>query len=683
MKYLMSLALILLVSNVYAAPLTMEESSKAACRVNVYKYFGKSLGSGTVIMDKGNNYYILTNGHVINEHTRVTVQFTVDGYMSTEVPAEVIWEYYVKDTSLDAGLLKINKRDMKGYVPTVIPLAPQNIVITSRIKIQGSGYPAGRWNQSWIARVLKLKENIISFTMPPEGGQSGSGITAVYNDVTYWVGMATWRIDGKMHFNNNNGVDYGAGLTVHRLYDMINRRALPDKIETSYHISEHNIKYNSGFPHTDCHRCKLGKKHHLDVKGKLHCPICKKHNKSFDLHTQDELLTSQCFPLIPRIFGGDPWGPGIRIPGPDPRKPRPNPRQPKTNPNNGPEGIWPDSPSTPKVPDVPKSDPHDIEEIGNLNKKIKNLESKLGQLNENNVGLAGQVKLWKKQLDDLTKKKNNLEGKYNTLDSDHRSVLNDLTKSQVTITSLEGKSNHWLDPTVKSYGVSGNGVENTSVVIGSLLLGSLVGPFLTRKLGVVGGKIAFWFVKRAAKKAGSVIHNKVEDYFEKKVENNPLEGYNIIAPQASVPSTQPVVNEYAKQQIQLSKHNGQDPEEWAVKGQLYKEAVDYLRQGRLSYKAGIKLLGQVQAASAMDNWVINGYMAKLTSAEFQSLQDDEVLRDATLGRLYHEAVQKLRRKEFGQILNPQDIANAVDTWVNKELMRLLTTGQKTTNEKEG
>ena len=193
---------------------------------------------------------------------------------------------------------------------------------------------------------------------------------------------------------------------------------------------------------------------------------------------------------------------------------------------------------------------------------------------------------------------------------------------------------------------------------------------------MIGGKIAFWFVKRAAKKAGSAIHGKVEDYFGKKVENNPLEGYNIIASQTPTITTQPVVNEYAKQQIQLSQHNGQEPEEWAVKGQLYKEAVDYLRQGRLSYKAGVGLLGQEQAASAMDKWVINGYMARLTSSEFQALQEDEVLRAATLGRLYHEAVQKLRRKEFGNVLNPQDIANAVDTWVNKELMRLLTTGQK-------
>lgn len=668
MKYLMSLALILLlVSNVGATPLTMEESSKSACRVNVYKYFGKSLGTGTVIMEKGNSYYILTNGHVINGHRRVTVQFTSNGYMSAEIPAEVAWEYYVKGTSLDAGLLKISKKSLKGFVPNIIRLAPRNTVIKADMKIQGAGYPSGRWNQTWIARVLKLKKNIVSFNMSPEDGQSGSGITSVINGETYWIGMVTWRIDGKRHFNGNNGVDFGAGLTVNRLYDMIDRLAIPDRIETNYRISEYDVKYNSGSPHTDCYKCKLGLKEHIDVNGTPHCPICIKHKKDFAHHTQSELLTSRCFPLIPRIFGGDPWGPGIRIPGPDPRKPKPkNPKPNNPNGDSGPDGIWPDNPSNPQIPNMPKSDPNDIEAIKKLNAKIKQLESNLGQVNENNVGLAGQVKLWKKQLEDLTNQKDKLQGSFNDLDSKYED-------SQITITSLKGKSNHWLDDTVQPYGVNGNGVENTSLVLGSLILGSFVAPFLTRKLGLIGGKIAFWFVKRAAKKGGMVIHDKIEDYFGKKVENNPLEGYNIVGTQMP---TQPVINEYARQQIELSKHNGQNPEEWAVKGQLYKEAVDYLRQGRLSLKPGLVLIGQDQAAAAMDNWVINGYMAKLTSAEFQALQEDQVQRDCLLGRLYHEAVQKLRRKEFGNVLNPQDIANAVDTWVNKELMRLLTTGQK-------
>ncbi len=668
MKYLLGLALMfILVSNVGATPLTMEESSKAACRINVYKYFSKSIGTGTVIMDKGNDYYILTNGHVINGHTRITVQFTVDGYMSSEIPAEVTWEYYVEDTSLDAALLKISKKSLNGFVPNIIPLAPRNTLITSNMKIQGAGYPAGRWNQVWIARVLKLKKNIMSFTMPPEGGQSGSGVTSVINDKTYWIGMVTWRISGEKSFVGNQTPNFGAGLTINRLYDMIDRRAIPDKIETNYHISETDTDYKSEDPHSDCHRCKLGKEHHIDVNGTLHCPLCNKHNKSFDLHTQDELLTDQCFPLIPRLFGGPPWGPGIRIPGPDPRQPRPNPQPNPDNGGNGsgPDGIWPDNPNT------PDPTPKDSQEIDNLNKKIKDLELKLGQINDNNIGLEGQVRLWKKQLEDLTYKKDQLQMNLDGAKDSYDQLGNQYKESLTTITALQGKTNHWLDNKVSPYGLTGNGVENTSVILGSLLLGSFVGPFLTRKLGVVGGRIAFWFVRRAAKKAGGVAKNKIEDFFgkkEEKVDNFALDVYNINRP--------PIVNEHTRQQWELAQHNGEKPEEWAVKGQLYKEAVSYLRQGRLAYRPGVPLLGQEQAADAIDNWVVNGYMAKLTSSEFNELQADEILRNATLGKLYQIAVTKLRNKEFGQVLNPKDIADAVDTWVNKELMRLMTVDKK-------
>jgi hypothetical protein len=683
MKYLLMIIMfcgliggLIVDAKVYAKPLTLEESTKSSCKINAYGIINKKIGSGTVIDFKNGKYYILTNGHVVNGSMRVTLQFANDGYSSNEVPAKLVWEYYVPDTSMDAALIEIDNKVLNGYKPVVIPLAPRGTIIKEGMYLQGSGYPSGRWNQAWQARVIRARSNIISFNMPPENGQSGTSFTSVINDDTYVFGLVTWRIGNSLD-------DFGAGLSIDRLYQMIDGNAKSDRIEANYFVP--TAKY------PDCIGCKRPHAEHiLHQDGLRKCPTCKKHNKTFAKHSEEELTTHKCFPLVPNPFGR-PWGPGIRIPDNRNNDPHNSPNNP-TRPD-GPKGIWPNL-DNPSVPDKPAEDKG--VKLKELEAKIKDLQGKLDRVSSENSGLVGQVKVWKDKLEALQKVKdgltkdneaiknnhNKLADDYGKLDTDHKSALDKIIDKEKTIFGLKNNTNHWLDSTAKQYGTTGNTVENTSLAIGTLLLGSFIGPWLTRKVGPIGARIVIW----AAKKAGHRVVEKITEKKTNKVENTAHEGYNNI--EDKKPNITPVakeesyveVNQRGKDFFALKKHDGENTKGWALRGLLYKEAVGYLRQGRLEYRPGVILQGQEKTAHAIDNWVKINFIKRMNDEKLQNMTEDEALMNATIGYLYQEAVVRVRTGQFGNILNPREIADAIDDWVNTELMKFIE--GKITGEKE-
>jgi hypothetical protein len=191
--------------------LTSTQAQEASCRV----YSGVGYGSGTVFFEDSSKYYILTNGHVTNRGRNYTVEFYRRGFKSSKYSATLVKQVFNKD--LDVAVLSVNKTDFKFIIPRIIPIAEKESKYNGYIF--GSGCPAARWMQMWESVIIVDEGSRILFTMPPEGGQSGSGILGNVNGNTRIIGIVTWRI--------GNSIDntIGGGVSLATLHRVLNENA--------------------------------------------------------------------------------------------------------------------------------------------------------------------------------------------------------------------------------------------------------------------------------------------------------------------------------------------------------------------------------------------------------------------------------------------------------------------------
>lgn len=124
-----------------------------------------------------------------------------------------------------------------------------------------------------------------------------------------------------------------------------------------------------------------------------------------------------------------------------------------------------------------------------------------------------------------------------------------------------------------------------------------------------------------------------------------------------------------EQLVQISQgRTGTTMEDWALHGSLYKLAVDKLRQGILTYEdTGNPLQGQQRAAKIIDAWVAKEYIRKMTREQLE--EQIPLWHHAMEGFLYRQAVERLKMNGFGRILGAKAIANAIESYVEKELLR--------------
>ena len=122
---------------------------------------------------------------------------------------------------------------------------------------------------------------------------------------------------------------------------------------------------------------------------------------------------------------------------------------------------------------------------------------------------------------------------------------------------------------------------------------------------------------------------------------------------------------YIKEFFNHKEKDGEKTEHWALRGILYKEAVDQLRRGSLYFKAKNKLQGQQETARQIDDWVRSQFMVRITK---DILNQDKLYKEAMLGFLYKEAVAKLRIGEF-DCLGYQATAQAIESWVTSEFLK--------------
>ncbi len=255
MRYILSiLILFYATTSSFAEPLSLNEVMEAVCRINS----GGGWGTGTCIAENEDEYFILTNAHVVGRASTVNVEFFKWGYKTKPLPAKVTWRRL--QGSLDAAIIRVNKSHFGNYGPRIIPLAPEGSRISSNDYIMAAGCPSARWVQGWEGRIIQNEQSRIVFGPPPIGGQSGTGITVLIKDSNgeyhTRVGvLLAWKIGGNR----------GAGVSLSALYSAFNGRNNFDPLPDGYLP----ISTNKSEP----------------VK---HSPICAVCNKCANCHIRDD-----------------------------------------------------------------------------------------------------------------------------------------------------------------------------------------------------------------------------------------------------------------------------------------------------------------------------------------------------------------------------------------------------------
>lgn len=224
----------------YGQRLSLDEILQASCRVSSYgqssMFNGTSIdyGSGVVVSEDENQYFILTNGHVIkNARNTVYVEFFHNGHKSSPVKTTVKWVRFVRNSSIDAALLSVSKQYFGKIKPVVIPLGDKGITLKNGNYVYGAGCPRGYWNQAWEARVIRNTQNITYINAPPAEGQSGSALLADLLDDkgdvnTRIVGLITWRI------GSSSNSSEGGTVSLNRLHEIFTGIPKTDSISTSF-----------------------------------------------------------------------------------------------------------------------------------------------------------------------------------------------------------------------------------------------------------------------------------------------------------------------------------------------------------------------------------------------------------------------------------------------------------------
>lgn len=442
----------------HAKELSIEEVQQGVCRVTSMTnggWFRKtdiSMGSGTVYKETADKYYILTNGHVIGGGSSATVEFFRDGYKSVAIPAKIEYTVFRNGTSLDMSVISIDKHifDKTPNKPRVIQIAPQAYQYKSKDKIYGAGCPNGRWCQLWFARINNVEPNTITFNMPPEGGQSGSGILTTIKDKngenhTVLVGILSWR------YGDDGASQYGGGIGLSRIYDIFkNDKPQPDRINASWKCASKISEVANG----KCRLCGKSKEEHYVLWNKKTDSARKDASGQYVLFCEHELSDKsivQPYETIVKFVDYTKW-PGCDRPRP-PQNPNPGPPSQEGPPNGG---IWPDdSDNAPAPPNAPPSEdeppttpesPKEDSRVAELQKRIDSLIGQIKNLEGSNTGLDSQLKVLKNKMTELEAEKSKLEAESSTakktaaeLESKVTSVVKEKTAIEKALEETKGK----------------------------------------------------------------------------------------------------------------------------------------------------------------------------------------------------------------------------------------------------
>ena len=481
------LALILSSQPASAQALTIDQALDAVCRVNT----NGARGSGTVFQEDKENYYVLTNGHVIGRAKRGHLEFFQDGYKSAMIPFKTEYVAYEEGTALDLAIVSVKKKYFGRYPPRVIPLAPKGTKIGANDLVMAGGCPSAQWVCAWKGRVLRNAGAVVSFNAAPIGGQSGSGVLILIKDDkgethTRLGILLAWRV-GDGAWTDDGPDDYGAGLSLKQIYAIIEGNGQGHPIETSYSLvyeEEEAINTKSAAERLSkvCPHCGHKIKDHVVIpyKGGLRKTI-----KGEFMFCPELKMTDGSVEDTAKYYGGIrvgelyegnglfPWCPWDRCPPPNqpPQLPPSNP-----NPPDGGGGFdgWPGRPDPGGPVDPPidftKERQEYLDKITELQEKLTNLEALSESLKAELSGINGNLSGANNEINGLKELLGTVEGQKDSLKSRIDQLLGVVKDKDNKISDLAENGVHYLDgPT----GGNGNTVENVSFTLGGASLGML------------------------------------------------------------------------------------------------------------------------------------------------------------------------------------------------------------------
>ena len=503
----------------FAQPLTMDEALEGVCRITTRG----SAGSGTVFQEDEDKYYVMTNGHVIGGSKRGHVEFFQDGYKSAMIPFKTEYSEYREGTALDLAIVSIKKKYFGRFPPRVIPLAPKGTEIKANDLVIAGGCPSAQWATAWKGRVLRNAGAVISFNAAPIGGQSGSGVLVLVKDdkgeLNTCLGiLLAWRI-GDGAWTDDGPNDYGAGLSLRQIYEIMEGNGQGHPIEASYNIVADKETKSSKPERLNklCPQCGRKIEDHIVIpyKGGL-----RKTAKGEFMFCPELKLTDGSITDTARYYGGIrvgelyddnglfPWCPwGNSPPNPNPPNPNPNPNPPDGGGGGDGWNGWPGRPDPGGPVDPPtggfeKERQEYMDKITELQEKLTNLENvsdsiqaelqtKLNSLEALSESLKAELGGTNSNLLEAQNAVNGLrdllgavEGQKDSLKSKVEELIGFVSEREQQITQLKEGSVHYLDGMT---GGNGNTVENVSLTLGGASLGALAlkygVPFLLGGIG--------------------------------------------------------------------------------------------------------------------------------------------------------------------------------------------------------
>ena len=477
-----------LLSNIAEAkPLTMDQALEAVCRIST----SGARGSGTVFGEDKDKYFILTNGHVIERARKGHVEFFQSGYKSARLPFKTEYVAYKDGTALDLAIISVKKKYFGRYPPRIIPLAPKGTEIKPNDYIMAGGCPSGQWAMAWYGRIIRNTGAVVSFNAAPIGGQSGSGVLVLIKDekgeLQTRIGvLLAWRV-GDGAWTDDGPNDYGAGLSLKQIYEIIEGNGHGHPIETSYrvvHEGHDHPKEKISKPQPErmkkaCPHCKQAIGEHIIIPEEgglrktsngefIYCPIL----------TLEDGRTAKSLDFfkgikVKELYNGEglfPW-----CPFNNPCPPPPNPQPPGGGPDNPPDGgggfnSWPGRPDpggpVEPGPDFDKERQEYLDKIAELKEKLTNLEALHQSLQAELSGVSGNLSSSQNEINGLKDLLGRVEGEKSSLSSRIENLLVLIGNKDKL---LEG-SGHYLDDMT---GGNGNTVENVSLTLGGMSLGAL------------------------------------------------------------------------------------------------------------------------------------------------------------------------------------------------------------------
>lgn len=238
-------SLFLMMALIFPANLSAADINYSAiCKVVASTPQQTQGGTGFVYNEDKDNYYIMTNGHVIEGMDKTYVSFYKDSYVSNLIDTKLAAKRFQPNTTKDVAVLLLDKKKAPFEVtPLQLYDVDKNGALKIGDEVIGAGYPDGYWLQSWEARLSRRKiqnvPSLTTLTMGPVGGQSGSPVMIEVDGKNYVVGMVTFRFGVGIKPTES----FGGYINLDYIKAVLNNKSdhvdvMPAKVE--YHVNPEN-----------------------------------------------------------------------------------------------------------------------------------------------------------------------------------------------------------------------------------------------------------------------------------------------------------------------------------------------------------------------------------------------------------------------------------------------------------